>query len=56
MNRVQLILTLQFMKNGMATHKKFSLHFELGNERNEQLLNDENEQNKFNEKLKKKSS
>ena len=46
--------TLQFMMNGMATQKKFDFHFDLGKERNEQLLNDKNEQNKFNEKLKKK--
>ena len=36
----------------MGTQKKFYFHFDLGNEKNEKLLNDENEQKKFNEKLK----
>ncbi len=46
--------SLQFMMNGMGTQKKFDFHFDLGSEKNEELLNDENEQKKFNEKLKKK--
>ena len=45
--------TLQFMINGMGTKKKYNLHFDLGEERNEQLLNDEKEQKDFNNKLKK---
>jgi hypothetical protein len=48
--------SLQFMMNGMGTQKKFDFHFDLGSEKNEKLLNDENEQKKFNEKLKKKLS
>ena len=46
--------TLQFMMNGLGTKKKYNLHFDLGDERNEQLLNDEKEQKDFNNKLKKK--
>ena len=46
--------SLQFMMNGLGTRKKFNLHFDLGNKRNEQLLNNEDEQNQFNEKLRKK--
>ena len=46
--------TLQFMINGMGTKKKYNLHFDLGEDRNEQLLNDEKEQKDFNNKLKKK--
>ena len=41
------------MINGMGTKKKYNLHFDLGEERNEQLLNDEKEQKDFNNKLKK---
>ena len=47
---------LQFMINGMGMQKKYSLHFDLGEERNEELLNDKEEQRKFNDKLKKKLS
>jgi len=47
---------LQFMINGMGMQKKYSLHFDLGEERNEELLNDKEEQKKFNDKLKKKLS
>ena len=36
--------------------KKYSLHFDFGDERNEELLNDKNEQEKFNNKLRKKLS
>ena len=46
--------SLQFLFNGMGTQKKFDFHFDLGSEKNEKLLNDEKEQKKFNEKLKKK--
>jgi hypothetical protein len=47
---------LQFMINGMGMQKKYSLHFDFGEERNEELLNDKEEQRKFNDKLKKKLS
>ena len=44
---------LQFMINGMGMQKKYNLHFDFGDERNEELLNDKQEQKKFNDKLKK---
>ena len=47
---------LQFIVNGLAKKKKYDLHFELGNERNEQLLQDENEFEKFKNDIKKKLS
>ena len=47
---------LQFMINGMGMQKKYNLHFDFGDERNEELLNDKQEQKKFNDKLKKKLS
>ena len=47
---------LQFIVNGMAQKKKYDLHFELGEERNEELLNNENEYEKFKSDLKKKLS
>ena len=40
----------------MIEKKKFNFHFDFGEERNEQLLNDKNEQTKFNNKLKQKLS
>ena len=42
--------------NGMINKKKYDLHFELGEKRNEELLNNENEYEKFKENLKKKFS
>ena len=47
---------LQFIMNGMIEKKKYDLHFDLGDERNKELLNNKKEQEKFNEKLKKKLS
>jgi hypothetical protein len=47
---------LQFIINGMIDKKKYDLHFDLGNERNNELLNNKVEQEKFNNKLKKKLS
>ena len=47
---------LEFITSGMIEKKKYSLHFDFGDERNEELLNDKNEQEKFNNKLKKKLS
>ena len=47
---------LEFLTNGMIEKKKFNFHFDFGEERNEQLLNDKNEQTKFNNKLKQKLS
>ena len=47
---------LQFIANGMMGKKKYDLHFEFEEKRNEELLNNEEEYNKFKENLKKKLS
>ena len=47
---------LQFIINGMATKKKYILHFDLGEERNNELLEKKDEYNEFKEKLKVKLS
>ena len=47
---------LQFITNGMISKKKYDLHFDFGEERNEELLNKEEEFNKFKEQLKLKLS
>ena len=47
---------LQFITNGMINKKKYDFHFDLGEERNNELLNDKEEQIKFNNKLRKKLS
>ena len=47
---------LQFIMNGFIEKKKFRLHFDLGEKRNEELLSDSKEQEKFNTKLKQKLS
>ena len=47
---------LQFIMNGMIEKKKYDLHFDCGEERNKELLNNKNEQEKFNKKLRKKIS
>ena len=44
---------LQFITNGMLDKKKYNLYFDLGEERNKELLNNKEEQEKFNNKLKK---
>jgi len=48
--------SLQFITNGMINKKKYDLHFELGEERNEEILNDKEEFEKFKQKLKLKLS
>lgn len=48
--------SLQFITNGMINKKKYDLHFELGEERNEEILNDKDEFEKFKENLKLKLS
>jgi hypothetical protein len=48
--------SLQFLINGMADQNKYKLHFELGEEKNNLLLNDTNERKKFHDKLRKKLS
>jgi hypothetical protein len=50
------ISTLDFIANGMINKTKFDLHFDFGDERNEQLLFNEYEQNKFKELIKEKIS
>jgi len=47
---------MQFLVNGMSDKSKYDLHFELGDEKNSQLLNDEEERRKFHDKLRKKLS
>ena len=50
------LTSLQFITNGMISKKKYDLHFALGKERNEEILNSEEEFEKFKENLKKKLS
>ena len=50
------ITSFQFITNGMITKKKYDLHFEFGEERNEQLLNNKNEYEEFKKNLKLKLS
>ena len=47
---------LQFLTNGMCKKKKYDLHFDLGEKRNEELLNNEEEYEKFKNNLKLKLS
>ena len=47
---------LQFIINGFSEKKKYNLTFDFGEERNEELLNDEEEFDKFKNKLKLKLS
>ena len=47
---------LQFITNGMIEKKKYDFHFDLGDEKNKELLNNKEEQEKFNNILKKKLS
>ena len=47
---------LQFITNGMINKKKYDLHFELGEKRNEEILNNKEEFEKFKENLKLKLS
>jgi hypothetical protein len=50
------ITCLQFMINGFGYKTKYGLHFDFGFRKNEQLLNDKNEYEKFKERLKDKIS
>jgi len=47
---------LQFITNGLIHKKKYDLHFDLGEERNKEILNDKKEFKKFKENLKLKLS
>ena len=44
---------LQFIMNGMIDKKKFGLHFDFGDKKNNELLNNISEQEKFHKNLKK---
>ena len=46
--------TLQFLVNGMSDRSKYDLHFDFGEDKNTQLLNDETARRKFHDKLRKK--
>ena len=48
--------TMQFLVNGMSNRNKYNLHFDLGEDKNNKLLNDEEERIKFHDKLRKKLS
>ena len=48
--------SLQFLVNGLINRCKYEFHFDLGEERNNELLINKKEQEKFNNKLKKKLS
>ena len=45
-----------FMTSGLIEKKKYNFHFDFGETKNEELLNDTEKQKKFNEKLRKKLS
>ena len=47
---------LQFLTNGMISKKKYDLHFEFGEQRNNELINNKSEFEKFKENLKLKLS
>ena len=47
---------LQLIVNGMAHKKKYDFHFEMGNKRNNEILNNKEELEKFKNNLKKKLS
>ena len=47
---------LQFLTNGLMNKKKYNFHFDLGETKNYELLNNKDEQKKFNDKLRKKLS
>ena len=48
--------TLQFLINGMSNKMKYDFHFDFGEKRNNDLLNDEKERKLFHDKLRKKLS
>ena len=47
---------LQFLSSGLIQKKKYKLHFDFGKERNDEILNDKTEYEKFKDKLKLKIS
>jgi len=48
--------SLKFLVNGMSEKPKYNLHFDFGEDKNKQLLNDENERKNCHYKLRKKLS
>ena len=50
------LTSLQFITNGMISKKKYDLHFEFGEKRNDELLNNKEEYEKFKSNLKLKLS
>ena len=50
------ITSLQFLTSGLYKKKKYDLHFDLGEERNEELLDNQEEYEKFKDNLKLKLS
>ena len=50
------LISLQLTTNGMINKKKYDLYFKLGEERNEEILNNEEEYEKFKTNLKLKLS
>jgi len=50
------VTILQFIMNGMIEKKKYSMTFDFGDKRNNELLNNKYEQEKFHNKLRKKLS
>ena len=50
------LTSMQFLSNGMVNKKKYDLHFELGEKRNDEVLNNKEEYEKFKENLKLKLS
>ena len=48
--------TLQFIFNGMSNKSRYDLHFDFGESRNSEILNDEEESEKFKDDLKSKLS
>ena len=46
-------MVLEYIMNGMADRKKFDFQFDFGAKRNNELLTDKNEEEKFHKKLKK---
>ena len=50
------LTSLQFVSNGMIDKKKYDLHFELGEKRNDELLYNDQEYEKFKDKIKNKLS
>ena len=53
-SRSQSNTILQFIMNGMIEKKKYNLHFDLGEKRNQELLYNKVEQERFHNKLRKK--